>query len=342
MKDLIGGTNLYPVKSLSEAAGCQVYIKADYLNPGMSSKDRPALFMIKEGVRKGFIHSGTTIVEASSGNTAIGLAMICKSYDLKAHFFVSNKCSSEKLEILNLYGADVTICSSSGDMNDSESTLGKAKRFSDSEPKAFFCNQYFNEANANAHFNTTGPEIWEQTGGKVTHFIAGVGTGGTISGVGGFLKSQMASTKVIGADPEGSILYNHFYDLDYQNLPEVVNFIEGIGRRFIPGSLNFDVIDSLVKVSNEEAICEAYAFLDSDSFISGFSSAAVLSAFRKVTPSLKESDHVVLFFADHGSRYLSKLYNTEWLKTNFGHLPLTTGHMFSPAGHLPVGLESLG
>jgi cystathionine beta-synthase len=315
MIELIGNTPLYHDLHLSELAGCKVSVKADYQNPGMSSKDRPALFMIQDAMSKGLLKPGYTVVEASSGNTAIGLAMICGAYGLKCHFFISRKCSQEKIAILRQYGAEITICSSSGDEKDPESPLGKARCYTKSKPDSFFCNQYANEANTKAHYQTTGPEIWRQTKGTVTHFIAGIGTGGTITGVGHYLKSENPDVQVLGVDPAGSILYDYFRTGTIVQ-PDGSCTIEGIGRTFLPAVLNFDCIDDVFRVADARAVEAAYNYRASTGYLTGFSSAAVIASLLQHRELFEPESHVVLFFADHGSRYASKLYNPEWLTEN--------------------------
>jgi cystathionine beta-synthase len=312
MIDLIGNTPLYLDPHLSNLAGCTVSVKADYQNPGMSSKDRPALFMIQDAIQRGLLQRGDTVVEASSGNTAIGLAMVCQTYGLKCHFFISRKCSDEKKSILRQFGAEITACTSSGDEWDPESPLGKARLFAENHPSSFFCNQYANKANSAAHYQTTGPEIWRQTKGKVTHFIAGIGTGGTITGVGRYLKSQNPAVKVLGVDPVGSVLYDYFRTGSVVQ-PEGSCTIEGIGRTFLPAVLGFDCIDDVFRVGDAQAVEAAYSYRESTGYLTGFSSAAVLASLLEHSDLFETNNHVVLFFADHGSRYASKLYNPAWL-----------------------------
>lgn len=316
MIERIGNTGLYLVRSLSRFYGCSVYVKADYMNPGMSAKDRPAFYMVRDAERRGLLKPGYTVVEASSGNTAIGLAMICKELGYKCHFFLSKKCSDEKISLLGVYGATHTVCASSGCVNDPESTIGRAKRYCDTRNDTYFCNQYANEANSRSHYETTGPEIWDQTDGTVTHFFAGVGTGGTITGVGRFLKEQNPQVCIIGVDPVGSVLYDFFYNERMAGPADHVCQIEGIGRSFIPDILDISVIDKFVQVTDAATVRAAYGLVDVEGMLTGFSSAAVLAALDQIKDDLNSNDKVVLFFPDHGSRYLSKLYNPVWLGEN--------------------------
>ena len=307
----VGNTPLFYSEYFSQMVGCRVSVKADYLNPGMSSKDRPALYMIECAMNEGRLHRGDTIVEASSGNTAIGLAMLGKSMGFRCHFFVSQKCSDEKKAMLALFGATFTVCTSSGDIDDPESTLGRAAAYTREHPNTFFCNQYYNKANILAHLNTTGPEIWDQTDGSITHFITGIGTGGTVSGVGAYLKSQNRDVRVIGVDPAGSVLHEYFRT-GVMSAPGRY-LIEGIGRSFMPGNLDFSCIDDICEVEDLKAVEAAWRFKNETGFLCGFSSAACIAALLSGKSKFRSTDHIVLFFADHGSRYLSKLYNEAWL-----------------------------
>ncbi|MFC6101069.1 PLP-dependent cysteine synthase family protein [Olivibacter domesticus] len=320
MIDQIGNTPLTKSETLSDQYQCQIYIKEDFHNPGMSSKDRAALYMIRDAEIKNFLKPGYTIIEASSGNTGIGLALLAKELGYKCHIFMSSKGSSEKVNLLNSIGAEVTICQNSNGPKDPASSQARAKSYHERHPHSFFCNQYFNQANIDAHYYMTGPEIWKQSEGKVSHIIAGVGTGGTISGLGRYFKERKKNVNILGVDPEGSIL------TDY-HLKGVVNtspgkyLIEGIGRHFIPGALDFSVIDQFIQVSDQETVTAAYNFKEMTGYLSGFSSAAVLAALNKLDQQqhFKTTDFVVLFFADHGSRYISKLYNSDWLKKELGY-----------------------
>lgn len=313
MIDHIGNTDLIYNKYLSELYNCTISIKAEYQNPGMSSKDRPAISMIRDAEKRGLLKPGHTIVEASSGNTALGLVMIAKELGYKTHFFLSRNSSIEKQKALKLHGANITICENSSSPEDSKSTMACARDWCLSNPDSFFCNQYSNKANSLAHFDSTGPEIWNQSEGSVTHFLCGVGTGGTITGVGKFLKSKNPMITVIGVDSEGSILHDYFYYGQVSKVTTSVCPIEGIGRKFIPSVLDFGCIDEFFRVSDKQAVNRIYDFIEHDAHLPGFSSGAVLSALNQMSAGLRPNDHVVLLFADHGSRYMSKIYNQDWL-----------------------------
>jgi len=320
MIDQIGNTPLTKSETLSERYQCQIYIKEEFHNPGMSSKDRAALYMIRDAEIKNFLKPGYTIVEASSGNTGIGIALIARELGYKCHIFMSSKGSQEKVTLLNSMGAEVTICQNSNGPKDPNSSQARAKAYHEQHPRSYFCNQYFNQANIDAHYYMTGPEIWTQSLGKVSHIIAGVGTGGTISGLGRYFKERKPPVDILAVDPEGSILTNYHLNGIIDATPRKY-LIEGIGRHFIPGALDFSVIDQFIQVSDLEAVEAAHSFKKISGYLSGFSSAAVLAALDKLNQQrhFKKNDFVVLFFADHGNRYISKLYNSSWLEKELGY-----------------------
>jgi cystathionine beta-synthase len=316
MVELIGNTELLRDTHLSNRYSTTILIKAEYQNPGKSAKDRPALYMIRDAERRGLLCDGYTVVDASSGNTATGLAILCRQLGYSSHFFLSKNASEEKRTQLLALGAQVTICATSGGPDDPGSTINRAKEWCAHHPKSYFCNQYFNPSNQLSHYETTGPEIWEQTNGKITHFICGVGTGGTISGVAHYLKEKDPTITVIGVDSVGSILYDYFYkgsfDVDSSRSCE----IEGIGRTFVPGSLDMSFIDEFIQVSLDSAVQAVYDYIEHGAVLPGFSSGAVLAALHQMAPGLRDTDQVVLLFADHGCKYYSKLYNEAWLVRN--------------------------
>jgi cystathionine beta-synthase len=313
MIERIGNTDLLREYHLSNLYLSNIFVKAEFQNPGKSSKDRPALYMIRDAEKRGLLHPGFTVVDASSGNTATGLAMLCNELGYECHFFLSKSASDEKIDCLTQLGAQITVCCTSGGPDDPDSTINRAIQWCSENPQSYFCNQYFNQANQLSHFETTGPEIWEQTDGQITHFISGIGTGGTISGVGKFLKQMDPTITVIGVDSVGSILHDYFYKGTFEVDHNQKCDIEGIGRKFIPGALDISCIDEVIQVSRNEAVQSAYEYIRNSSILPGFSSAAVLAALQKIAPGLRESDRIVLLFADHGSKYQSKLYNEDWL-----------------------------
>lgn len=315
-KSIIGHTPLTFSAVLSDMVGCNVYIKEEYKNPGQSSKDRIALYMIERAEQRGDLKPGYTVVEASSGNTAIGLAMVCREKNYPCVLFLSKSASIEKLNLLRQLDAEIHFSETSGGPADPRSSQAMAATYTRLRGNAYYCNQYFNNDNKEAHYLTTGPEIWDQSGGKITHFISGVGTGGTISGVGEFLKQKSQNIHVIGVDPVGSILTPYFNRVPLEFIQQKPYIIEGIGRSFIPGSLNFKTIDQFVQVETIESALTAYHYSNMCGFKVGFSSGAVMAALFKIKHTLQAKDKVVLLFADSGDRYLSKLYNADWMKTH--------------------------
>lgn len=283
----------------------------------MSSKDRPAYYMIIDAIKNKKIHAGGTFVEASSGNTGLGIALIANQLGYRAKIFVSKSCSPEKINMLKAAGASVTLCENSNGLHDFFSTQFQAQSYAANQENAYFTNQYYNSANIKAHYLTTGPEIWEQTHGKITHFITGVGTGGTISGVGRYLKKKNPTVTICAVEPRGSVLA-HFQK--HHELPQQcqeMESIEGIGRTFIPGAFDVHVVDKVYQVGAAESRLMAQTYRQQAGFLTGFSSAAVLAALDQYSKdlNLQPQDQVVLFFPDHGSRYLGKLYNNQHPQT---------------------------
>ena len=310
MNEFIGNTPLRHCETLSARFHTNIFIKEEFHNPGMSAKDRPALFMMEDAIATKKIEPGGTFVEASSGNTGLAVSMIAKKLGYHAKIFVSQSCSQEKVALLEKAGADIEICENSNGLHDFNSTQFRAQSYAATHPNTYFTNQYYNTQNIRSHYKTTGPEIWEQTASKITHLIAGIGTGGTISGIGRFLKEQCPSIKVWGVEPKGSILA-HF--LQHRVPPSgAAQFdpIEGIGRNFVPGSFDADYIDYIFQVGAQETKHIAKEYYAQAGVKAGFSSAAVLAALNRHTQTmgLSMADTVVLIFPDHGDRYISKLY----------------------------------
>lgn len=311
LKTMVGNTPLRKCSFLSLRYHTNVFVKEEFHNnPGMSSKDRPALFMLEDAIRGKKIKKDGIFVEASSGNTGVSIALLAKRLGYRSKIFISGKTSVEKTDLLKSIGACVEICENSNGLEDPHSTQSRAQAFVDENPDAYFTNQYYNPQNLHAHYQTTGPEIWEQTGGQVTHFVAGIGTGGTISGVGKYLKEKNSTVSVWGVEPRGSVLAGF---LETGKLPGgKVSFdcIDGIGRNFIPGSFDPRFVDNIFQVDLEGTRATAHEYTGKTGFLPGFSSAAVLAAMDRhiSTMNLNYLHTLVLLFPDHGSRYLSKLY----------------------------------
>ncbi|WP_157836775.1 PLP-dependent cysteine synthase family protein [Sphingobacterium deserti] len=308
---LIGSTPIRKCEYLSTRYHSNIYIKEEFHNPGKSAKDRPAYYMIEDAINRNCIPPGGIFVEASSGNTGLGIAMLAKQYGYRSKIFVSNSCSQEKISILEEAGAEIEICDNSNGLGDFQSTQFKAQSYAAMQPNAYFTNQYYNTQNIRAHYKTTGPEIWKQTGGHITHFLCGVGTGGTISGVGRYLKEQQQNIKIWGVEPTGSILQHYLKERSIPAQIAPFESIEGIGRNFVPGSFDPTPVDHIFQVSQDDTKAIATAYRNETGILCGFSSAAVLACLHQYAADmhLKPTDTLVLFFPDHGSRYISKLYS---------------------------------
>jgi len=310
IKDFIGNTPLRREDYLSKKYGTNILIKEEFYNPGKSSKDRAAWFMVEDAIKRNKIVEGGTFVEASSGNTGISIALIAKELGYRSKIFVSASCSDEKIKLLKSYGAEIERCDNSNGLHVFNSTQYLAQAFCTNNPNTYFTNQYYNSNNIKAHYITTGPEIWQQTNAAVTHVLVGVGTGGSISGIGRYLKERNPGIKIWGVEPKNSV-YHLF--MDNNPIPEEeVRFdaIEGIGRTFIPGAFDKQVVDHIFQIGKDKSEVIAHQYLEECGDLLGFSSAAVLATLDENLErmNLKETDQVVLFFPDHGSRYINKLY----------------------------------
>lgn len=295
--ELIGNT---PLVDLNLGTKATILAKLEYLNPGGSIKDRPALFMIEEAEKTGKLKPGGTIVEASSGNQGIALAMIGALKGYSVVITVPDRTSTEKIATLRAYGAKVYVCPDTDNLEDPNSYHSKAREVVESTPGAFMPNQYFNSANPQAHYNTTGPEIWNQTEGKVTHFITGMGSCGIISGAGRFLKEKNKSITVIGVDAENSKLSSP--------CPKTYK-VEGLGVDVFSETLDRSVIDTIIPISDDDAFAATRYAASSYGFLIGISSGAVLHTALTYAKNLTEKDVVVIIFADSGRAYLSKVFN---------------------------------
>ena len=312
---LIGKTPLIKLNKMTEGFKGEFYAKVEAFNPGHSSKDRIALYIIEEAERKGILKPGDTIIETTSGNTGFSIAMvsIIKGYD--CILAVSSKSSPDKIDMLKSMGAKVFVCPANVSADDPRSYYQVAKRLHEEQENSIYINQYFNALNLEAHYNTTGPEISEQTEGKITHLIACSGTGGTISGISKFLKEQNSEIQVIGVDAYGSVLkkYHETRELDEK---EIYPYrIEGLGKNLIPSATNFDLIDKFIKVTDEESAHTARSISRSEGLFVGYTSGAAMQAVKQLEEEgeFKTGDTVVVVFPDHGSRYMSKIYSDKWM-----------------------------
>lgn len=310
---LVGKTPLVRLSKLGQGLNPLILCKLEFLNPGGSIKDRIGVSMIADALEKGKISKGGLIVEPSSGNTGVGLALGCIAYGLNLVVTMPDKMSDEKRRVLEAYGAKVVVCPTNRPPGHSEQYISVAQRIARETPNSYMPNQYENQVNPETHYRTTGREIWEQTDGRVTHFVVGVGTGGTISGAGKFLKEKNPKLKIIGVDPEGSLYY---YKVNGRQKPELHQYkIEGIGEDFIPGTVDLDLIDEIVQVTDREAYQTARRLAREEALLSGSSGGAAVAGSLKVAEKLSRDEAIVTILPDRGERYLSKLYNDEWMKS---------------------------
>jgi len=312
--EAIGRTPLIRLNRLARSSKASVYAKCDYLNPGGSVKDRIGIAMIDDAERRGLLKPGGTIVEGTSGNTGMGLALVAAVRGYKAVFTMTDKQSKEKVDLLKALGAEVIVCPTAVPPEDPRSYHSVAARLSREIPNAYLPNQYTNPSNPEVHYRTTGPEIWRDTEGKITHFVTGMGTGGTITGVGRFLKEKNPAIKIIGADPVGSLLYEFFH---HGTVGKAETYkVEGIGEDFFPTTLDFSVLDDILQVSDKESFLWARRLARQEGIFAGGSAGTAVAAVMRIVPTLVETDVMVVLIPDTGLHYLSKVYNNEWMRDN--------------------------
>ena len=312
--ETIGKTPLVKMNKLTAELPCLVLAKYETFNPGNSTKDRMALKMVEDAEAQGLIKPGGTIIEGTSGNTGMGLALaaIVKGYTMVC--VISDKQSKEKIDILKAVGCEVVVCPTDVDPDDPESYYSTSKRLAKETPNSWYVNQYDNPSNAQAHFESTGPEIWDQTDGKVTHFICGVGTGGTISGVGNFLKKKNPDIKIWGVDTYGSV-FKKYHETGIFDENEIYPYItEGIGEDILPENVDFKIIDGFTKVTDKDAAVYTRRLAREEGFFLGNSAGAAVKGLLQLKDKFTKDDVVVILFHDHGSRYINKMYNDEWMR----------------------------
>jgi cystathionine beta-synthase len=312
--ETIGQTPLIKLNKVTGGIKATVLAKVDSFNPGHSTKDRIAVKMINDAEKAGVLKPGGTIVEGTSGNTGMGLALVAIVRGYKCIFTTNDKQSKEKTDVLKALGAEVIVCPTNVAADDPRSYYSIAKKISEETPNSFYANQYFNLSNRQTHYETTGPEIWEQTEGKITHLVVGVGTGGTISGCGRYLKEKNPNIKIWGIDTFGSAL-KKFHETREFDAEEVYSYItEGIGEDIIPDNIDFDVIDYFEKVTDKDGAVMARQITRDEGIFVGYSAGSVIAGLLQLKDRLTEDDVVVVVFHDHGSRYVAKLYNDEWMR----------------------------
>ena len=313
--DMVGNTPLVKLNSMTAGLQCTTYAKVEFTNPGGSVKDRIALKIIEDAERAGAIKPGGTIVEATSGNTGAGLAMVAALRGYKTIFVLPDKQSEEKRAALRAWGAKVVVTPTNVEPDDPRSYYKTAERIVEETPNAFYANQYHNPSNPAAHYALTGPELYEQMDGKIDVFIAGAGTGGTLSGVGQYLKEQDPTIKVVAVDPVGSLYYDYFHT---GRLTQPHSYLlEGIGEDFLPSTMNFDFIDDVVRVNDAESFQATRTLVKTEGLFCGVScGAAVAGGLKYLRRNDREGLNAVILLPDSGSRYLSKVYNDKWMEEN--------------------------
>ena len=314
LTESIGNTPMVVLNKITNKLPCKVYAKYETFNPGNSVKDRIGLKMIIDAENKGLLKPGGTIIEGTSGNTGLGLAIVAITRGYKCIFVTSDKQSQEKIDILKLHGAKVVVCPTNVEADDPRSYYSVSKRLADEVPNSWYVNQYDNPSNPMGHYESTGPEIWDQTEGKVTHFVVGVGTGGTISGVGKFLKEKNNKIKIWGVDAYGSVL-KKYHETGIFDKNEIYPYVtEGIGEDMIPLNIDFDVIDGFTKVTDKDAALYCRKLLKDEGMFLGNSAGAAIKGVLQLANEFNSNDLVVVLFHDHGSRYLKKIYNDNWMR----------------------------
>ena len=317
--DLIGNTPLLELKKITKGLKGRFFGKLEAFNAGHSAKDRVAKYVIEDAERKGLLKPGSTIVETSSGNTGYSLAMISALRGYKCIIAISDKSSHDKVEMLQALGAEVHLCPANVAPDDPRSYYEVAKRIHQETPNSIYINQYFNPLNPEAHYQSTGREIWEQTQGEITHVVVCSGTGGTISGIARYLKEQNPKVQVLGVDAYGSAI-KKYHDTRKFDPAEIYPYkIEGMGKNLIPTATDFDVIDEFVKITDKDAALTARELARTEGLFMGYTSGAAMQAVRQYAEMgrFNENSIVVVLFADHGSRYMNKIYSDEWMKKTF-------------------------
>lgn len=317
--DLIGNTPLLELKKITKGLKGRFFGKLEAFNVGHSAKDRVAKYVIEDAEHKGLLKPGSTIVETSSGNTGYSLAMISALRGYKCIIAISDKSSHDKVEMLQALGAEVHLCPANVAPDDPRSYYEVAKRIHQETPNSIYINQYFNPLNPEAHYQSTGREIWEQTQGEITHVVVCSGTGGTISGIARYLKEQNPKVQVLGVDAYGSAI-KKYHDTREFDPAEIYPYkIEGMGKNLIPTATDFDVIDEFVKVTDKDAALTARELARTEGLFMGYTSGAAMQAVRQYAEMgrFDENSIVVVLFADHGSRYMNKIYSDEWMKKTF-------------------------
>ncbi|MCC7298333.1 MAG: pyridoxal-phosphate dependent enzyme [Bacteroidia bacterium] len=337
--ETIGNTPLVRLNKITHGLPCTVYAKIETVNPGNSIKDRMALKMIEDAEKSGLLKPGGTIIEGTSGNTGMGLAIAAVLKGYKCIFTTTDKQSKEKVDALKAFGADVIVCPTDVEPEDPRSYYSVSSRLVNEIPNSWKPNQYDNLSNSTAHYEQTGPEIWDQTDGTVTHLVVGVGTGGTICGTGKFLKEKNPQIQVLGIDTYGSV-FKKYKETGIFDKNEIYPYItEGIGEDFLPANVDFNVIDYFEKVTDKEAAIMTRRIPREEGIFVGNSAGAALAGLVQMKDKFKEGDVVVVIFHDHGTRYLGKMFNDDWMRDR-GFLPpapkVSALDLVKDHSHLPL------
>jgi len=313
--ELIGETPLIKLNNLVRNFPGNYYAKCEAFNPGHSSKDRIALYIIKEAERQGLLKPGSTIIETTSGNTGFSLAMVSLVRGYNCTLAVSTKSSKDKINMLRIMGAKVYVCPANVPSDHPRSYYQVAKRLNNEIKNSFYINQYYNDLNTKAHYLSTGPEIWKQTKGEITHLIGCSGNGGTLTGTGRFLKEQNPNINIIGVDAYGSVLKKYHETGKFDEKEIYPNRIEGLGKNLIPKATDFSVIDYFIKVTDELSAYMARSIAKNEGMLVGYTSGAAMQATTQLNKEgiFDDKSKVVIIFPDHGSRYMSKIYSDEWM-----------------------------
>ena len=332
----IGDTPLVRINEIASDLPCTVLGKVEFFNPGGSVKDRIGISMIEDAEEQGLIEPGGTIIEGTSGNTGAGLAIAAIAKGYRCIFTTTDKQSREKVDVLRGLGAEVLICPTNVEPDDPRSYYSVARRLAEEIPNSVYLNQYDNPSNPKIHYETTGPELWEQTDGQITHYVAGAGTGGTISGTGRYLKEQDEAVRVIGVDPAGSVFHTYFHEGVFDEDEIYPYFTEGVGEDILPDNMDFDVVDDFVEIEDKTAMQMTRRLAQEEGLFIGQSCgmavAGALQWLQRHEDDLSADDVVVVLLPDSGFRYLSKTYNDEWMR-NHGFLErkpdVTAGEVLS-------------
>ena len=314
--ELIGNTPLIKLNKITEDLDGEYYTKFEGFNPGHSTKDRIALHIIEQAEKKGILKQGDTIIETTSGNTGFSIAMVSIIKGYECILAVSSKSSNDKIDMLKAMGAKVYVCPAHVSADDPRSYYNVAKKLHSEIADSVYINQYFNELNIEAHYNSTGPEIWNQTQGEITHLVAASGTGGTISGTARFLKEKNPNIKIIGVDAFGSVLQKFHQTGELDPSESYPYRIEGLGKNLIPTATDFDIIDKFEKVNDEDSAHRAREIALTEGLFAGYTSGAAMQAVMQLAKKgeFDKKSKVVVIFPDHGSRYMSKVFNDDWMQ----------------------------